>query len=156
MKEQYQVPVAVFVFKRVELAKKMLKCLEQIRPTKLFVISDGPRRGVTGEQEQVEQVRALFNQVSWPCEIKRNYARENMGCDVRVPSGISWVFEQVEEAVILEDDCHQPGRFRRSPHDGGRFQQHDELSDERQFLLYGESLYVGMGNLETCLGTLYW
>ena len=105
MKEQYQVPVAVFVFKRVELAKKMLKCLEQIRPTKLFVISDGPRRGVTGEQEQVEQVRALFNQVSWPCEIKRNYDRENMGCDVRVPSGISWVFEQVEEAVILEDDC---------------------------------------------------
>ena len=102
MEEQYQVPVAVFVFKRVELAKKMLKCLERIRPTKLFVISDGPRRGVTGEQEQVEQVRALFNQVSWPCEIKRNYARENMGCDVRVPSGIGWVFEQVEEAVILD------------------------------------------------------
>ena len=95
----------VFVFKRVELEKKMLKCMEQSRPEKLFVICDGARKDVPGEQEQVEQVRALFENVSWPCEIKRNYARENMGCDVRVPSGISWVFEQVEEAVILEDDC---------------------------------------------------
>lgn len=76
MKEQYQVPVAVFVFKRVELAKKMLKCLEQIRPEKLFVICDGARKDVPGEQEQVEQVRALFENVSWPCEIKRNYARK--------------------------------------------------------------------------------
>lgn len=105
MEGQYTVPVALIVFKRVGLAEKMLKCLEEIKPEQLFVISDGAREQVPGEKEQVERVRALFDQVSWPCQIHRNYAEKNMGCDARVPSGIDWVFEQVEQAVILEDDC---------------------------------------------------
>jgi hypothetical protein len=111
MEKQYTVPVAIFVFKRAALAEKMLQRLEQIRPEKLFVISDGAREDVEGEQELVEKVRALFDKVSWTCEIYRNYAEENMGCDVRVPSGISWVFEHVEQAIILEDDCIPTGDF---------------------------------------------
>jgi hypothetical protein len=34
-----------------------------------------------------------------------NFADENLGCKRRVSSGLDWVFEQVEEAIILEDDC---------------------------------------------------
>lgn len=105
MEMQYHVPVAVIVFNRIALAEKMLKCLERIRPEKLFVISDGARPGVPGEKEKVVQVRALFQNLSWPCEIYRNYSEENMGCDCRVPSGLDWVFEHVDQAVILEDDC---------------------------------------------------
>ena len=29
----------------------------------------------------------------------------NLGCKMRVSSGLDWVFEQVEDAIILEDDC---------------------------------------------------
>lgn len=105
MENQYTVPIALIVFKRVRLAEKMLKCLEKIRPMKLFIISDGAREDVPGEKDSVEFVRALFERVSWPCEIYRDYSEKNMGCDMRVPSGISWVFGHVDEAVILEDDC---------------------------------------------------
>lgn len=105
MKKQYKVPVVLIVFKRVRLAEKMLKCLENIQPEKLFVVSDGARERVPGEKEAVDRVRELFEQVSWPCEIYRDYAEKNMGCDARVPSGINWAFEYVDEAVILEDDC---------------------------------------------------
>ena len=105
MEAQYQVPIAIIVFNRKQLAEKMLCCLERIRPEKLFVISDGAREQIPGEKEKVEAVRALFDQVSWPCEIYRNYADENMGCDSRVPTGIDWVFEHVDQAIILEDDC---------------------------------------------------
>ena len=105
MKKQYSVPVVLIVFNRIALAEKMLKCLEEIRPRKLFVISDGAREDVPGEPEKVERVRALFDRLSWDCEIYREYAAENMGCDSRVPTGISRVFEYVDRAVILEDDC---------------------------------------------------
>lgn len=111
MDTQYSVPVAVIVFNRAALAEKMLRCLEQIRPKKLFVISDGARDTVLGEQKKVEQVRALFDTVSWPCEIYRNYAEKNMGCDYRVPTGLDWVFGQVEQAVVLEDDCIPAPQF---------------------------------------------
>ena len=48
MSEQYKVPVAIIVFNRLELAQKMLKCLEQIRPQKLFVISQTRRDRKSG------------------------------------------------------------------------------------------------------------
>lgn len=99
------VPVIVIVFNRVILAEKILRCLEEIKPKKLFVISDGARKTVPGEQEKVEQVRALFDGLSWDCEVYRDYADENMGCDRRVPTGISRAFAYVDRAVILEDDC---------------------------------------------------
>ncbi|MCD8363510.1 MAG: hypothetical protein LUC98_11255 [Lachnospiraceae bacterium] len=105
MKQQYDVPVVVIVFNRYELAKKMLDCLEKLRPGRLFVVSDGPRKEKSGEQEKVERVRALFEHLNWPCELTRIYAETNMGCDERIPTGLDQVFAQVERAVILEDDC---------------------------------------------------
>jgi hypothetical protein len=42
-----------------------------------------------------------------------DFADSNMGCKRRVASGIDWIFEQVEEAIILEDDClPDPSFFR--------------------------------------------
>ena len=35
----------------------------------------------------------------------KNYSDINLGCGHRPPSGLRWVFDQVEEAIILEDDC---------------------------------------------------
>lgn len=111
MRMQYDVPVVVIVFNRVELAAKLLKCIRQLCPQRLFVISDGARDFVPGEKERVEKVRALFEDISWPCKVQKNYAKKNMGCDNRIPSGLDWVFEQVEEAVILEDDCIPSPQF---------------------------------------------
>jgi hypothetical protein len=36
--------------------------------------------------------------------VLKNYSDVNLGCGKRVSTGITWVFEQVEEAIILEDD----------------------------------------------------
>jgi hypothetical protein len=43
--------------------------------------------------------------VDWPCVVHRNYAEINLGLKQRVSSGLNWVFQQVERAIILEDDC---------------------------------------------------
>ncbi len=34
-----------------------------------------------------------------------NYSEVNLGCKRRVASGLDWVFQTVEQAIILEDDC---------------------------------------------------
>ena len=46
-----------------------------------------------------------MEQIDWDCEVFRNYSEVNLGCRKRVITGLDWVFEQVEEAIILEDDC---------------------------------------------------
>ncbi|MFM6897507.1 MAG: glycosyltransferase family 2 protein, partial [Microcystis panniformis] len=42
-----------------------------------------------------------------------NYSDINLGCKGRVSSGLNWVFDTVEQAIILEDDClPHPSFFR--------------------------------------------
>ena len=45
------------------------------------------------------------SEVDWPCEVVRDFADENLGLKRRIPSGLDRVFAEVEEAIILEDDC---------------------------------------------------
>ena len=66
-------------------------------------MADGPRS--EEEAKLCEESRKIIETVDWDCEVYKNYADVNLGCRDRVSSGITWAFEQVEEAIILEDDC---------------------------------------------------
>ena len=98
-------PVALFVFKRPDLTARVFKQIAQARPATLLVVADGPRTEQEAESEMVRQTRAVVEQVTWPCRVLRNYADQNLGCKRRMASGLDWVFENVDEAIILEDDC---------------------------------------------------
>jgi hypothetical protein len=98
-------PVAFLIFNRPEQTARVLAAIRAARPAKLLVVADGPRVMRPGETDLCEQTRDVIKGVDWPCELLRNFSDANMGCGRRVASGLNWVFEQVEEAVILEDDC---------------------------------------------------
>ncbi len=105
-------PVAFIVFKRPEQTRRVLARIREVSPPCLFVIADGPRSDRAGEAEKCAEVRALIEAgVDWPCDVRKNYAEANMGCGHRVASGLDWVFSQVEEAIILEDDCLPDASF---------------------------------------------
>jgi hypothetical protein len=72
---------------------------------KLFIIADGPRFGHPTDTERCAEVRAIVEQVDWPCDVYQNFSDDNLGCKRRVNSGLDWVFSQVERAIVLEDDC---------------------------------------------------
>lgn len=102
---ELRTPVALLIFKRPDTTRKVLDVIRQVKPRKLLVIADGPRPDREGEAELCEATRAVIDTVDWDCEVLKNYSEQNLGCKYRPSSGISWVFEQVEEAIILEDDC---------------------------------------------------
>lgn len=99
----FDIPIAVVVFNRPDVTRKQFELLRSLQPKELLVISDAAREG-RNEEEKVAAVRAVFDEVDWDCKVYRDFAEKNMGCDKREPSGISWVFRNVEKAVILEDD----------------------------------------------------
>jgi len=43
--------------------------------------------------------------VDWECNVQTLYRERNVGCRVAISSGIDWFFENVDEGIILEDDC---------------------------------------------------
>ena len=106
-------PVAFIIFNRPDTAARVFAEIAKARPAKLLVIGDGPRTNRMGEAERVEATRAIIKQVDWECEVLTNFSEVNLGCKKRVASGIDWVFEQVEEAIILEDDCLPDPTFFR-------------------------------------------
>ena len=68
------------------------------------MITDGPRPGIAADVEKCREVRQILDGIDWPCEVLRNYASLNLGCAHRLATGITWVFEQVAQAIVLEDD----------------------------------------------------
>ena len=98
-------PVAFIIFNRPDTTARVFAEIAQAKPPKLLVVGDGPRTSREGEAQRVAQTRAIIEQVNWPCEVLTNFSDTNMGCRKRVSSGIDWIFQQVEEAIILEDDC---------------------------------------------------
>ena len=105
--ERYKidVPVALVFFIRPCLLKKVFAAIRQARPRQLFLIQDGPRSGRADDEENIRACRAIVEDIDWECEVSRNYAEHNLGCGMRPYTGISWVFEHVDWAIILEDDC---------------------------------------------------
>jgi hypothetical protein len=98
-------PVALIIFRRPEVTGRVLTAIAKARPKKLFVVADGPRPDHPSDAEACAATRAVIDRVDWDCEVLTNYSEVNLGCGLRPASGISWVFEHVSEAIILEDDC---------------------------------------------------
>jgi hypothetical protein len=102
---QLKTPVVFIIFKRPDTTERVFEVIRQTKPTKLLVVADGARTDRPGEADKCAAVRAIIERVDWDCEVLKNYSEINLGCGKRVASGLDWVFDNVEEAIILEDDC---------------------------------------------------
>ena len=119
-------PVAFIIFKRPDTTQAVFEMIRQAKPSKLLVIADGPRKDKPREAEQCATTRAIIDQVDWDCEVLTNYSDVNQGCKQRVSSGLDWVFNTVEEAIILEDDCLPDFTFFRFCEELLNEYRHDE------------------------------
>ena len=132
-------PIAFFIFKRPDTTQQVFNAIRQAKPEKLLVVADAARRDHPQEAEQCAATRAILEQVDWDCEVLTNYAEENLGCKQRLSSGLNWVFEAAETAIILEDDClPHPSFF---PFCEALLERYRE--DERVFSISGQNVQWG-------------
>lgn len=96
-------PVVFIIFNRLDLTQIVFNRIRQAQPKQLFVIADGPR--FPEEIKKCQQARDVINQVDWNCEVNTRFLDNNIGGPYCISNGLDWVFQIVEEAIILEDDC---------------------------------------------------
>lgn len=101
----FDVPVVIIMFNRPEHLRKVFEQVKKVKPKKLFVIADGPRKDDENDKIQCESCKKIIDGIDWKCDVEKNYSSVNLGCGRRPASGLDWVFSKVEEAIILEDDC---------------------------------------------------
>lgn len=132
-------PVLFLIFNRPDTTEKVFQAIRQVKPKYLYVAADGARENKQGEAELCKQTRAIIEQIDWDCEVKTLFRSENLGCKRAISSGISWFFENVEQGIILEDDCLPSQGF---------FHFCDELlekykNDDRIFTISGNNFQDG-------------
>ena len=121
-------PVAFIFFNRPDTTQRVFEEIRKARPPLLLLVADGPRPGHPSDVEKCAQTRAIVDQVDWDCEIRKNYSEVNFGCRKRVSSGLDWVFSEVEEAIILEDDClPHPSFFKFCEELLGKYRDNDRI-----------------------------
>ena len=97
-------PVAIVVHSRPHETALVIAAVRQYRPEKLYVIADGPRQDHFEDSDLCREVRALFDDLGWDCQVHRMFRRTNVGIRKSFTEGLGWVFSQEASAIILEDD----------------------------------------------------
>jgi hypothetical protein len=132
-------PVIFAIFNRPDTTRQVFEAIRAARPRKLLVIADGPRTSRPGEAEKCAATRAIIDEVDWDCEVLKNFSETNLGCCLRISSGITWAFELVDKAIILEDDCLPSASF--FPYCADLIDRYE--SDERVMMVSGNNYLFG-------------
>ncbi|MGX9418441.1 hypothetical protein ACWU4D_13925 [Vibrio sp. WJH972] len=104
-------PIAIILFNRPNHAKALKACLDDEQTRDLYVIVDGAREDKIGESLLIEESIAVFK--DWPGNVKFEISQANLGCKNRISTGLNWLFEHTDRAIILEDDLlPSPDFFR--------------------------------------------
>lgn len=101
----YTTPLLLLIFNRPNLTEKVFSVIQQLKPMHLFIAADGPRLDFDSDIENCQQARKITEQIDWDCNVKRIYHDYNLGCSLAPRTAYSWFFSQVQEGIILEDDC---------------------------------------------------
>lgn len=100
----FTAPVLFLVFNRINSTIKVFKEIKKVKPEQLFISCDGPR--TKKEKKKTDAVRKyILENINWKCEVKTLFRDENLGCKYAVAGAIDWFFKNVDNGIILEDDC---------------------------------------------------
>lgn len=101
-----ETPLLLIAWRRPHTLRQVIEAIRPVAPTHLYVACDGPNPERPGENDKVAATRRVIEDaIDWPCHLEKLYSDVNQGCRLGVSRAITWFFENVEEGIILEDDC---------------------------------------------------
>jgi len=105
MSSPFDTPILLITYKRADTTRKVIDSLRGIRPSSIYFAANAPNPENPKDPPQCEAVRDLVGHIDWPCEVKTLFRTEHLNARESISGSISWFFENVEEGIILEDDC---------------------------------------------------
>lgn len=96
-------PVLLLMFNRPDTTARVFDAIRKAKPSKLFIAADGARNDA--EWDLCNKTRDVVKNVDWECEVHTLFRDKNLGLGNGMDSAISWFFDNVEQGIILEDDC---------------------------------------------------
>lgn len=127
--------IGLSVYNRPETTAAVFAAIAAAQPRRLFVFADGPRS--PADATLCQRARAVTERVDWDCEVSYEYAERNLGARSRYSSGVNWIFEHVDDAIVLDDDCvPHPSFFRFAD------EMLDRYRDDERIMMVSGSNYL--------------
>lgn len=109
-------PILLITFNRPDHTRQTLQRILEAHPHDLYIFQDGAREGNANDAIKCQQVRDIIDEfwkkyTSLSCgegrgEVLHRYVSEvNLGCGTGPMTAISWFFDNVEQGIVMEDDC---------------------------------------------------
>ncbi len=156
-----QSAVAIIFFNRPDTLEKVFASVREAKPEKLYLIQDGARVNNKADEEKIAKCREVVANVDWECEVVRDYSDVNLGCGMRVYTGISNAFKTEDRLIIIEDDIVVTPDFFRFCNELLEKYKDDErihrISGMCHMGEYTKSPYsYGFTNISSCWGWATW
>ena len=96
--------VALSIFDRPDTTRRVFAAIAAARPRRLFVFADGPALGGRSRALRASARRDEAPSTGTATPAGTSRTRTSVP-RLRYSSGVDWVFSEVDEAIVLDDDC---------------------------------------------------
>ena len=99
-----QAPILLIGFNRPERLARLIDSLRPLAPPILRIAIDGPRFTVESDKDLVRKTADVAYQVDWEADLSVHLHPNNLGITEAIPWAVSWVLEQFDRVIVIEDD----------------------------------------------------
>jgi hypothetical protein len=97
--------VLIILFNRPDFFLKIINVLKIVKPQKIYLSIDGPRKNNHFDKKKIKENIKLFKKIDWKTKVKIKINKYNKNSKNHPISAINWIFKTENKAIILEDDC---------------------------------------------------
>lgn len=103
----FNTPILLITFNRPEHTRRVLNVIMKLHPAVVYIFQDGPREGNENDVGNCAAVRQVITELAQVngINLQTYYSEQNLGCGAGPMTGINWFFSQVNEGIVMEDDC---------------------------------------------------
>ncbi len=108
----FKTPILLITFNRPDHVRRVLTEILKQEPQLLYICQDGAREGNENDRIKCQEVRDVINKLIDEYKASHShftlhtlYQPYNLGCGPGPAAGITWFFDNVEQGIIMEDDC---------------------------------------------------
>ena len=102
--KKFNTPVLLITFNRPDVTRRVLDRILEMDPPLLYFFNDAPRPGNEKDAEMCAEIRKMAEEISFSGELKTRFETHNLGCKMGESTAMSWLFENEEMGIVIEDD----------------------------------------------------
>ena len=106
-----ETPVLLITFNRPDVTKIVLDKIIEVAPPIIYIFNDAPRSGNENDKQKCAEIRQMVNGLSYDGIIKTRFEESNLGCKLGESTAMSWLFENEEMGIVIEDDILPTNEF---------------------------------------------